>query len=120
MKKKAWLSVLVVMASLYLAGCASTNTSQNLVTANEVKAAKTKADHLALADKYEAIAKDMQAKADEHKKLLTADIKRPYEVGRNVEDEQEHNQALVDSYQKAASFNLKMAKIQRDIASETR
>ena len=120
MKKKAWLSALVVIASLYLAGCASTNTSQTLVTASEVKAAKTKADHLALAAKYEALAKEMQAKADEHKKLLAADTKRPYEVGRNVEDEQEHNQVLADSYQKAADFNLKMAQIQKDIASETR
>jgi outer membrane murein-binding lipoprotein Lpp len=120
MKKKAWLSALVVVASLYLSGCASTSTSPTLITASEVKAAKTKADHLALAAKYEALAREMQAKADEHKKLLTAETKRPYEVGRNVEDAEGHNQVLADSYQKAADFNLKMSQIEKDIASETR
>jgi hypothetical protein len=118
MKKKAWLSALVVAASLDLAGCASTNSPQSLITADEVKTAKTKADHLALATKYEAIARDMQSKADEHRKLLSADTKRPYEVGRNVEDEEGHNQALADSYQKAADLNLKLAKSQRNIASQ--
>lgn len=117
MKKKAWLSALTVLASLYLTGCASTNAPQT-VTASEVKAAKTKADHLALAAKYEAIAKEMQTKADEHKKLLASSTARPYEVGRNVEDVEEHNKVLADSYQKAADFNLKMAQIHRDTASE--
>ncbi|QFY44433.1 hypothetical protein F6R98_18825 [Candidatus Methylospira mobilis] len=75
MKKKTGFSILIVIAFLLSTGCASNNTSLDLITAGEVQTAKTENDHLALAARYETIAKELQIKADEHRKLLSAAAK---------------------------------------------
>lgn len=74
-----------------------------------VQNAASKADHEALAKHYEDAARDMQAKADEYKKLLAQYEAKSYLYGRQAEDLKAHSQKLIDVYEKAAEANLKMA-----------
>ena len=86
-----------------------------------VQSAKSPSDHEALAKHYEDAAKDMQAKAEEHRKLLAQ-----YEARRNVFYGKQggslvsHCQALVRSYEQAAADNRSMAESHRQMAAEAK
>ena len=85
-----------------------------------VRNAKSRADHEALATHYEEAAKQMQAKVDEHKKLLAQ-----YEAARGLDSRQFHDliihcQWLIRTYGQAAVENLSMAKSHREIAAEAK
>jgi hypothetical protein len=83
-----------------------------------VQNAQSPSDHEALAKHYEDAAKEMQAKAEEHRKSLAQ-----YEARRNAYGKQgvsliSHCQALVRSYEQAAAENRSMAESHRQIAAE--
>lgn len=80
-----------------------------------VQGATTKADHEALAKHYEAAAKEMQLKVEEHKKLLSQYESHTYLYGRQAEDFKAHCLRLIDVYEKAAEANLHMAKMHRQM-----
>ena len=80
-----------------------------------VQNAETKADHEALAEHYEEAAKEMQLKADEHKKLLSQYESKSYLYGKQAEDLKAHCQRLINVYEKAAEENLSMAKMHRQM-----
>jgi len=80
-----------------------------------VQSASSKADHEALAQHYEEAAKDMQAKVEEHKKLLSQYQSKSYLYGRQAEDFKAHCLRLIDVYEKAAAENLEMAKMHRQM-----
>jgi hypothetical protein len=83
-----------------------------------VQSAKTRSDHEALAKHYEDAAKDMQAKAEEHKKLLTQYEARKTLYGKEAQSLISHCQGLVRIYEQAAKENLSMARSHREMASE--
>ncbi|MEY2699910.1 MAG: hypothetical protein RIQ52_665 [Pseudomonadota bacterium] len=114
------LTALGLAATVMTMGGCATAPSEPLITAEEIRSAKTREDHMKLAEAYETTAKDMEAKAAEHSKMLNKEIKQPYLYGRSVEDMEEQNQKLVEQYTQAAKFNRGMAQIHRDIASEVR
>lgn len=76
-----------------------------------VQNAESKADHEALAKHYEEAARDMQLKADEHKKLLSQYESKSYLYGKRALDLQSHCRGLINAYEKAAEENLEMAKL---------
>ncbi len=111
---KIKLLITLLLTLVLLDGCGGINPhpmDMNLAVQN----AETKADHLALAEHYEAAAAEMQAKVEEHKKLLAQYESKSYRYGRQAQDLKAHCQNLINDYQKAAEENLSMAKMHRQM-----
>ena len=89
--------------------------------AQAIQSAKSPSDHEALAKHYEDAAKDMQAKAEEHRTSLAQ-----YEARRNVFYGKQggslisHCQGLVRTYEQAAAENRSMAEAHRQMAAEAK
>lgn len=83
-----------------------------------VQTAKTASEHEALARHYEDSAKEMRAKADEHKKLLAYYEARKDLIRKQAQDLINHCQGLLRIYQQAATENMEMAKSHRELAAE--
>ncbi|MGZ4996264.1 MAG: hypothetical protein ACXV8J_00315 [Methylobacter sp.] len=111
---KTKLLVTLLLAAGLVAACAEMKPhpmDMDLAVQN----ATSKADHEALAEQYEEAAKEMQAKAEEHRKLLSQYEAKSYLYGRQAEDLKAHCLRLIDVYEKAAQENLGMAKMHRQI-----
>jgi hypothetical protein len=80
-----------------------------------LQAAKTKADHEALATHYEQAAKDAQTQVEAHKKLLAQYKAKSYLYGKQAALFEEHCEALIRSYQQAAQANSQMAQAHRQM-----
>lgn len=80
-----------------------------------IQDAKTKADHEALAEHYEAAAKDMQLKVDEHKKLLSKYESHAYLYGKQAENLKAHCRRLITIYENAVDANMSMAEMHRQM-----
>jgi RecB family exonuclease len=98
-----------------LAGCAPRN-PHPMDMSTAAQGAKTKADHEALAEHYEEAAKDAEAKAAEQQKMLDQYKAHSYLYGKQTYSLQEHCDALISSYQRAAKANRNLAKLHREIA----
>ena len=85
-----------------------------------VQSAKTRSDHEALAKHYEDAAKEMQAKVDEHKKMLSDYQARRSLYSKQAGDLINHCQGLIRVYEQAAAENMSMAKLHREIAAEAK
>ncbi len=85
-----------------------------------VQSATTRGDHEALAKHYEDAAKEMQAKAEEHKKLLANYEAKRGLYGKQAQSLISHCQGLMRSYEQAAAENLSMAESHRRIAAEAK
>lgn len=85
-----------------------------------VQNAKTRSEHEALAKHYEDAAKEMQAKAEQHKKMLAEYQARKGLYPKQAGDLIKHCQGLIRVYEQAAAENLAMAKSHREIATETK
>ena len=88
--------------------------------AQAVQSAKTRADHEALAQHYDDAAKEMQAKADEHKKLLAHYQANKGLYGKQAQPLISHCQGLVRIYEQAAAENKSMADAHRQMAAEAK
>ncbi len=112
--------IFVVLAVLgLLAACAQPNPHPMDMT-QLVQNAKTHDDHEALAKHYEDAAKEMQAKVDEHKKLLTQYEAKSYLYGRQAQTFKNHCEYLIRTYQQAVKANMDMAEAHRQMAAETK
>ena len=86
-----------------------------------VQDAKTGSDHAALAKHYEDAAKEMQAKVDEHKKLLAYyQAQKDRYRNKQAQDLVNHCQGLIRIYDQAAAENRAMAQAHREMATETK
>ena len=85
-----------------------------------VQSAKTRSDHDALVKHYEDAAKDMQAKAEEHKKLLAQYEAKRSLYGKQAQNLISHCQGLVRVYEQAAAENRTMAQSHRETAAEAK
>jgi hypothetical protein len=83
-----------------------------------VQSAKTRSDHESLAKHYEDAAKEMQAKADEHKNLLARYEARKSFYGKQAQSLISHCQGLVRIYEQAGAENNNMAESHRQLAAE--
>ncbi|MGZ8144460.1 MAG: hypothetical protein ACXWTG_09895 [Methylosarcina sp.] len=112
MKTKLLITLFLILG--FVVACAERNPHPMDMT-QAVQNAQTKADHEALAEHYEAAAKEMQAKVDEHKKLLSQYESKSYYYGRQAQDLKTHCQRLIDIYEKAVEENLSMAELHRQM-----
>ena len=112
MKTKLLITLLLSLGLLY--ACSEMN-PHPMDMSKAVQNAESKADHEALAQHYEEVAKEMQLKVDEHKKLLSQYESKSYLYGRQAEDMKAHCRRLIDVYEKAAEENLSMAKLHRQM-----
>jgi hypothetical protein len=97
-----------------LNGCGGPNPHPMDMT-QALQSATTKSDHEALAKHYEEAAAEMQAKVDEHKKLLAQYEAKSYQFGRQAADFKAHCEGLITAYEKAVEANLSMAKMHRQM-----
>lgn len=117
MKLKSFFASLIVLG--LLASCAHLD-PHPMDMSSAIRDAKTKADHIALAEHYEKAAQRMQARADIQKKKLKEYEVHGYYYGRVTEDLQEHTQALIRLYEEAAATNMKLADGQRQLAEQAK
>jgi len=114
MKTKLLITLLLALG--LLSACAEFN-PHPMDMNQAVHNAKTKADHEALAQHYEEVAKEMQLKVEEHKKILSEYQREPWLIGKQqATGFGVHCQRLIDVYEKAAEENLEMAKMHREMA----
>ena len=85
-----------------------------------VQSAKTRSDHDALVKHYEDAAKEMRAKAEEHKKLLAQYEAKKSLYGKQAQSLISHCQGLIRIYDQAAAENMNMAESHRQIAVEAK
>lgn len=113
---KTKLLITLFLALGLLSACAEFN-PHSMDMNQAVHNAKTKADHEALAQHYEEVAKEMQLKVEEHKKILSEYQREPWLIGKQqATGFGAHCQRLIDVYEKAAKENLEMAKMHREMA----
>ena len=104
-----------------LASCAQMTPLEAMQNTNVRKAvqnARTRSDHDALTKYFEGAAKEMQAKAEEQRKLLEHYEEKGYLHGRQAEDRKSHAWALARKYEETAKANIKEAAAHRQMALE--
>ena len=102
-----------------LTSCAHLEPHQMDMT-QAIRNAKTPSDHNSLARHYEESARDMQAKVDEHKKMLAEyEAHREYygRLGLNMDS---MCRALIHEYGQAAKENMDLANSHRKMAAEAK
>jgi hypothetical protein len=85
-----------------------------------IQSATTRSDQENLAKHYEDAAKEMQAKAAEHKKMLAKYEANKSLYGKQAQSLISHCQGLVRIYEQAAAENLSMAESHRQMAAEAK
>ena len=83
-----------------------------------VQNARTRSDHDALTKYFEKLAEEMQAKAEEQRKLLEHYQEKGYLYGRQAQDRQSHTWALMVRYEQAIETSLAKAAAHRQTAAE--
>jgi len=117
MQAKIFLSVLVILS--FLASSLSMAAESESVSDAEKKA-KTNFDHIKLAEYYENQAKEMNAKAEEERKLLEEYKSHSEYYGRQGLDFESHHEALLREYTKAAERNTQMAVSHRNMSRKVK
>ncbi|WON73673.1 hypothetical protein [Nitrosospira sp. Is2] len=117
MKSRTVFAILGALA--LVASCAHVDPRPADMTRAE-KSAKTRADHIALANQYDEAAKALQAKAEAEKRELEEYINHAPYYGRQTEDLKEHSDALVRMYEEAAEKNRRMADAHRRMAEQAK
>ena len=82
-----------------------------------VEEARTYKDHYALTKRFEHLAEEMRARANEQRKLLDHYQEKSYLYGRLAQDQQSHTWALMQRYEQAAKASLGKAALHRQIAA---
>ena len=114
MNPRIFFSILAILSAL--ASCAHMDPHPVDMT-SAIRNAKTRADHLALARHYEAVAKGMRLKARESEKKLEEYEMHPY-YGTRALDLKAHCRASMSNYKHAAEVNMSMAKSHRQMAEQ--
>jgi hypothetical protein len=112
------ISLAVVALLGLLASCTINPHPMDMTQA--VQSAKTRADHEALAKHYEDAAKELQATADDHKKMLGQYEANKALYGKQAQSLISHCQGLVRIYEQAAAENRSMAESHRQMAVEAK
>ena len=113
------ITSLALVTSLGLFGACSINPHSMDMT-QAIQSARSSSDHDNLAKHYSDAAKDMQAKADEHKKLLAQYEANKVIYGKQASTLISHCQGLIRIYDQAAKENVAMAEAHRQMAAEAK
>lgn len=111
-------SVVLLAVLGLIASCTINPHSMDMTRA--VQSATTRGDHENLAKHYEDAAKEMQAQAAEHKKMLAQYEARRTLYGKQAQSLISHCQGLVRIYEQAATENMNMAESHRQLAVEAK
>ncbi|SOD22821.1 hypothetical protein [Nitrosomonas ureae] len=114
MNTKTFATTLVILGLLI--PCAQVN-SQPVDIIQTVHDVKT-SDHMALAKYYEDQAREMQAKVQEHKKMLEKYQAESQHYGRRGLDMETMCKGLIRAYEQAETENMSMADAHRQMAEE--
>jgi hypothetical protein len=113
------IGVSALLVSIALAGCAVGPTSvPGAVTEQRIEAARTPADHEALAADFAQDAAGARAKAAEHRRMAAS--YRNYQPGRGGGNMQAHCNALVRNYEAIAAEFDGMAAAHRQMAVQAK
>ena len=113
------LTSLALVAMLGLLGSCTINPHSMDMT-QAVQNAKTRGEHESLAKHYEEAAKEMQAKAAEHKQMVAKYEANKSLYGKQASSLVSHCQGLARVYDQAAAENLSMAESHRQLAAEAK
>ena len=113
------VTALALVAFLGLLGSCTINPHPMDMT-QAVQSAKTRSDHDALVKHYDDAAKEMRAKAEEHKKLLAQYEAKKSLYGKQAQSLISHCQGLIRIYEQAAAENMSMAESHRQTAAEAK
>ena len=114
---KILLSLFALITVGLVMGCAHTSPVQ-MNMFEEIRKARTPADHNSLAKHYEDTAKEMQSKVDEHKKMLAEYEAHRETYGRRGLDMESMCKALLHVYSEAVNENMNLAESHRKMAAE--
>ncbi|MFZ5465563.1 MAG: hypothetical protein ACOZB1_18995 [Pseudomonadota bacterium] len=112
---------LVALATALLAsGCASGGAVRSGLLQEQIRNARTAADHEALAQYFQAQAAESRAKADHHRKLAeTYETAPAYRYGRGVgRGPAAHCESIARRYQDLEKEQLAMADLHKRLAAE--
>ena len=115
MNKHTLITVIVTLGLLIF--CVQAN-SQSMDEEQDVQDAIASSDHVALVKYYEDQAKEMEAKVQEHKKLL-AKYKNSSRYGKPAELLKVHCRRLINNYEQAVAESMSMADIHRQMVQES-
>lgn len=112
------VTALTLVALVGLGGCAINPHPMDM--SQSVQSARSRSDHESLAKHYDDAAKEMQAKAAEHKKLLAQYESNKGLYGKQAASLISHCQGLIRVYEQAAKENLAMVEAHRQMAAEAK
>lgn len=118
MKNKFVFLIIFGLSSL-LASCAQMSL-HSMDMPQAVRTAQTRADHEALVKYYEAAAKEMQAKLQEHQKMYEEYDAQRQTYGKRGLDMEAMCRAMIHFYEQAAEKNMEMASAHRKMAAEAK
>ena len=125
-KKSSWLigaiCGMALTLGLSLGGYAvGADQAPSLSMEQQIIGAKGKGDHEVLAAQYEKEAKELQVKAQEHKKMAKAYDKADGYFGAEGKfDMARHCNNIAQKYEDAAKENLALAKMHRSMAEKAK
>jgi hypothetical protein len=111
-KAKDTIAVLSLLGLLAAGAPLSTVKAETLI-----QAAASSSDHIVLAKRFEDVAREMQAKADEQKKLLEQ-YEQTHLYGWQARNLKSQAAALIRKYEQAARSNMKEAMTHRQMAKQ--
>ncbi len=112
MKTKLLITLLLALG--LLTSCSEMN-PRPMDMSQAVQNATSKDDHEALAQRYEEVAKEMQSKVEEHKKMLSQYKRAPWLFGKQATGFGVHCENLIRIYSESVEENLEMAKMHRQM-----
>ncbi len=115
-KKGKYFSVLLTLTLLVACAPMDSRTSAQDIEAHHTTQDGGNFDHKALAKKYEGLAKDMQAKVQEQKKIINQKS-RSSRFGKRGKNIKSHVAHKIDKYEKAAQENLDKAAYHREMSA---
>lgn len=105
-------------AVFILTACASQPKTEPHHWAHAVKAAKSRDDHLRLAEHYEDMARSLEANAAEERQMLKEYYAKPWKQGKRIHGMKSQAKRMVRDMEVAAEDHRKMAEYHRQIADE--
>lgn len=115
---KTIISLAVIALLGLLASCTMNPHPMDMTQA--IQSATTRGDRENLAKHYEDAAKEMQAKAAEHKQMLAKYEANKGLYGKQAQSLISHCQSMVRNYEQAAAENMSMAESHRQLAAEAK
>lgn len=119
-KVTSYFSMLAVAALVLLAGCASPHYGATHEQIEQrITNARTRSDHLSLAEFFDAEAQEARKRAEKHKTMAKGYAGDGWGRGKPAIQAREHCETVAALNEKAAQENEALAALHRQLASES-